>query len=139
MSNTSMKKVMVFGTFDLLHEGHKDFFIQAKKHGDFLIVVVARDSSVLKMKGILPHHNELERIAAIRKIPFVDKAVLGYETDFYQVIEENKPHVLCFGYDQNKLNVEQELKKRKINAEIFTLSSFAPEKFKSSILRKKIH
>lgn len=129
---------MVFGTFDLLHEGHSYFLQEAKRYGDFLNVVVARDSSVLKMKGILPHHNELERLDAVRKLPFVDKALLGYEDDFYRVIEENNPAVLCFGYDQNKLNVEQELKKRKIHAEIFTLSSFSPDKFKSSLLRKKI-
>lgn len=133
-----MKKVMVFGTFDLLHEGHKNFFEQAKKCGDYLIVVVARDASVMKMKGILPHHNELERLGAIRKLSFVDKALLGYEDDFYRVIEENNPAVLCFGYDQNKLNAEQELKKRGIKAEILTLRAFEPEKFKSTILRKDI-
>ena len=133
-----MKKVMVFGTFDLLHEGHKHLFQEAKKHGDFLLVVVARDSSVLKMKGFLPHHNELERLDAVRKLLFVDKALLGYEDDFYRVIEENKPAVLCFGYDQNKLNAEQELKKKGVKAEIVTLAAFEPERFKSSILRKKM-
>ncbi|MEK6868305.1 MAG: adenylyltransferase/cytidyltransferase family protein, partial [Nanoarchaeota archaeon] len=109
-----MKKVMVFGTFDLLHEGHLHLFKEAKKYGDILFVVVARDSSVLKMKGILPHHNELERVAAVQKVPFVDHAILGHEDDFYKVIEEHHPAVLCFGYDQNKMNVEEEIKKRKI-------------------------
>ncbi|MBI2582387.1 adenylyltransferase/cytidyltransferase family protein, partial [Candidatus Woesearchaeota archaeon] len=31
-----MKKVMCFGTFDLLHLGHLNYFQQAKKYGDYL-------------------------------------------------------------------------------------------------------
>lgn len=133
-----MKKVMVFGTFDLFHEGHRYFFEEAKKYGNVLIVVVARDSSVRKMKGVDPHQNELQRLENVKKVPAVDKAVLGNEDDFYKVIEEHQPQVLCFGYDQNKLNVEQELKKRKIKADIVTLPAFEPEKYKSTLIRKKL-
>lgn len=132
-----MKSVMVFGTFDLLHEGHLYLFKEAKKHGDTLIVVVARDTSVKKIKGFAPHQNELQRLEKVKKCSLVDKALLGYEDDFYQVIEEQKPTVLCFGYDQDKQNINVELKKRKINAEIITLTAFEPEKFKSSLMRKK--
>lgn len=133
-----MKKVMVFGTFDLLHEGHCYFLQEAKKYGNSLIVVLARDSSVRKMKGVEPHQNELQRLENVKKIPAVDKAVLGNEDDFYKVIEEHQPQVLCFGYDQNKLNVEPELKKRRIKAEIYTLGPFKPEEYKSTLLRKKL-
>lgn len=129
---------MVFGTFDLLHEGHRYFLQEAKKYGDFLIVVIARDSSVRKMKGVDPHQNELQRLENVKKISAVDKVVLGNEDDFYKVIEEYKPEILCFGYDQNKLNVEEELKKRKIRAEIYTLPAFAPEKYKSTLIRKQL-
>ncbi len=133
-----MKSVMVFGTFDLLHEGHLHLFREAKKYGEHLIVVVARDSSVKKIKGFAPHQNELERLEKIRNVPSVNKAVLGYEDDFYKVIEEHNPAVLCFGYDQNKMNIETALKKRKLKAEIVTIGAFEPEKFKSSIVRKKM-
>ena len=133
-----MKFVMVFGTFDLLHEGHLHLFKEAKKYGDSLIVVVARDTSVKKIKGFAPHQNELERLEKVRSSPLVNKAVLGYEDDFYKVIEEHKPAVLCFGYDQNKQNIEAELKKRKIKAEIVTVDAFHPETYKSSIARKKL-
>ena len=131
-----MKSVMVFGTFDLLHEGHLHLFKEAKKYGDTLIVVVARDASVKKIKGFNPHQNELQRLEKVKSCPIVDKALLGYEDDFYKVIEEQKPAVLCFGYDQDKQNIEEELKKRKIKAEIITLTAFEPEKYKSSIMRK---
>ena len=133
-----MKFVMVFGTFDLLHEGHLHLFKEAKKRGDALLVVVARDASVRKIKGFSPHQNELQRLEKVRSCPIVNKALLGYEDDFYKVIEEQKPAVLCFGYDQNKQNIEAELKKRKIKAEIVTINAFHPETYKSSIVRKKM-
>lgn len=135
--NDTMKKVMVFGTFDVLHEGHLALFREAKKYGNFLIVVVARDSSVKKIKGFFPQQNELERFANVKKQTIVNIAVLGYEDDFYRIIEEQKPNILCFGYDQNKFNVEEELKKRRIKVEIHTLSPHQPEKYKSSLMRNK--
>ncbi len=133
-----MKCVMVFGTFDLLHEGHINFLKQAKQYGNYLIVVIARDSNVRKIKGIDANQNEIQRLENVKKVSGVDKVVLGHEDDFYKVIEENKPHVLCFGYDQNKLHVEQELKKRNIKAEIITLPAFQPERYKSTLIRKKL-
>ena len=45
-----MKKVIVFGTFDILHQGHLDFFRQAKQYGDYLIVAVAHDENVKKSR-----------------------------------------------------------------------------------------
>jgi len=131
-----MKKVMVFGTFDVLHEGHLNLFEQARKYGDYLIAVVARDKSVKKMKSFLPHQNELERLENVKK--HVDKAIIGYEDDFYKVIEEQKPDVICFGYDQNKMNAEFELEKRGIKAEMHILKAFQEHKHKSSIVRKQL-
>ena len=45
-----MVKVMATGTFDLLHMGHIYYLKEAKKLGDILSVVVARDSTVRKLK-----------------------------------------------------------------------------------------
>jgi FAD synthetase len=132
-----MKKVMVFGTFDLLHEGHKNLFEQSRKYGDYLIVVVARDSSVRKLKGIDPHQNEIERVDHVRTCD-VDKVVLGYENDFFRVIEENRPAALCFGYDQNTLGAAEALKKKGIKVEIYTLKPYKEDEFKSSLIREKM-
>ena len=89
---------MVFGTFDVLHPGHLNYFKQALKFGDFLIVVVARDKNVLKLKGKKPKNNEKIRLKRIKKM--VDKAVLGYVSDRFKIVEKEKPAVICFGYDQ---------------------------------------
>jgi FAD synthetase len=39
-------KVMIFGTFDLLHEGHQFFIREAKKVGGQLIIVLAHDQTI---------------------------------------------------------------------------------------------
>ena len=129
-----MKKAIAFGTFDILHPGHLDFFKQAKKFGDFLAVVIGRDDNVEKIKGKRPVHNEQNRMLAVYNVPEVDLALLGDKKDPYKVLEEQKPDVICIGYDQNSYveNLADEMKKRGINAEIVKLNSYMPEKYKSS-------
>ena len=55
-------KIMVYGTFDVLHLGHVDFLRQAKALGDFLVVSVARDVNAKKFKGYAPVFGEKERL-----------------------------------------------------------------------------
>lgn len=133
-----MKKVMVFGTFDVLHKGHLNFFKQAKKYGDYLIVAVARDDIVKKVKGKKPKHNEKQRLNKIQKLDIVDKAVLGMKKDKYKNIEKYKPDIICLGYDQTAFTdkLKQELKKRKLKTKIIRLKPYKPHKYKSSKLKK---
>ncbi|HBI34243.1 MAG TPA: FAD synthase [Candidatus Moranbacteria bacterium] len=136
-----MRKVLVFGTFDIFHEGHWDFLKQARKYGDFLRVVVARDITVLNVKGHQPRYAEQERVLAIKKSGLADEVVLGGLNDRYEVVRQYKPDVICLGYDQ-KQNVSE--LRRKLDetgldrTRIIKLKAYKPEKFKSSILRKNI-
>lgn len=133
-----MKKiVMVFGTFDGLHPGHEDYFRQAKEHGDELIVVVARDTTVVDVKGNLPARNQDDRLAAVSEHPLVDDARLGYQEDKYRVIEEVNPDIICLGYDQEAFteNLDAELARRGLSATIVRSEPFFPEMYKSSLLR----
>ena len=61
---TSNKKsqVVVFGIFDGVHEGHRDFFQQAREYGDALMVILGRDSSARSLKSRAPRYSEEERI-----------------------------------------------------------------------------
>ena len=45
------KKIVIAGTFDILHPGHVYFLKEARKHGDSLVVVIARDETVKNLKG----------------------------------------------------------------------------------------
>ncbi len=135
-----MTTVLSFGTFDTLHEGHKHFLQEAKEHGDILVVVVARDSTVKKVKGQLPVHNEEERLHAIQELEFVDHAMLGNEgEDKYTVVVEVNPDVIFLGYDQFAFTdqLEQELAQRGLRPQILrSKNAHKPDTFKSSIIRK---
>lgn len=130
-----MRKVMVFGTFDILHEGHLNFFKQAKERGDFLLVVVARNINVERIKGQFPMHDEKERLAQIKKLDMVDVAELGHLEDPYQIIREEQPDVIALGYDQS--SYDKELFKRFPDIEIVRLKPYKPEIYKSSKLKNK--
>lgn len=137
-----MVKVMVFGSFDLLHEGHRSLFRQAKRYGDELIVVVARDSSIRVIKEHNPRYGEEERLAHVRDEPIVDEAVLGDEKDFLKVVEEKVPDVIILGYDQKTFSDDElrnKLNKRGLKPEIKHAVSFKPEIYKSSLIKEKMN
>jgi len=127
-----MKKVMVFGTFDIIHPGHKNFFKQARKYGEYLIVVVARDKTVKEVKGKMPANNEKARLDNIKKSGLVNEAVLGNLKDKYKNIKELKPDVICLGYDQ--INFTDKL--NNFNIKVIKLKPYKPEIYKTSIIIK---
>lgn len=132
-----MTTVMAFGSFDILHPGHLFYLREAKKFGDKLIVVIARDSTIKKIKGKEPKYNEKERIEHVRDLPIVDKAVLGYEADPYEIIEEINPDIICLGYDQDSFseNLRKEMKLRGMNPKIYRLGPYKEHVYKSSKLK----
>jgi len=132
-----MKKVMAFGSFDILHEGHKHYLKEAKGFGDHLIVVVARDDNIIKFKGKTPKNNESYRLKQVKKLDFVDEALLGNKKDILQVLEDFKPQVICLGYDQktiNEKNLFKELEKRNLKAAIIRTKPYKENIYKSSKL-----
>ncbi|KKQ50931.1 MAG: FAD synthase [Parcubacteria group bacterium GW2011_GWD2_38_11] len=136
-----MRKVLVFGTFDIFHEGHWDFLKQARKYGEFLRVVVARDVTVLSVKGQQSRYSEQERVLAIKKSGLADEVVLGSLNDRYEVVREYKPDVICLGYDQKQNIAELRIKLNESGLDrtkITKLKPYKPEKYKSSLLRKHI-
>lgn len=132
-----MAKVIVFGTFDILHEGHKNFFKQAKRYGD-IYAVIARDSSVKKIKGFTPEQNEKTRQSNVRKCKEITEALLGNEDDYYAIIEKINPDIICLGYDQNEMELKEELKKRNLHPQIYRLNPYQPEQYKSSIMKREL-
>lgn len=132
-----MKKVMVAGTFDIFHLGHEYFLKEARKNGDELIVVIARDENVLRIKGRKTKNSEDKRLKMILESGLADEVILGNKGNIFDIIEEIKPDVICLGYDQpideNKL--KEEIKKRNLIIEIIRLKSFKPEIYKNSLMK----
>ncbi len=124
-----MGKIMCFGTFDKLHKGHLSYFRQARKYGDYLIVVVARDRNVEKIKGKLPCENEKKRLKKIDKINFVDKAVLGQLRNRYNTIKKYEPDIICLGYDQE---ADIERLRKFFKGKVIRLKPFKENIYKSS-------
>lgn len=132
-----MKRVIAFGSFDILHEGHKHYLMEAKSYGDYLIVVVARDENILRFKGKKPRNDENYRLEQVKKLDFVDEAVLGHKEDILKVLEEFKPDVICLGYDQRTVDKEKlrkELIKRNLRADIVRAKPYKEDVYKSSKL-----
>ena len=134
-----MKKVMVFGVFDGIHEGHKKFFEEARTHGDYLIAVAAQDAIVEQLKGKRPVRDIGERSAELEAEDGVDEVVIGdAELGVYGVVLGHKPDVIALGYDQTALKEDLEANYAKFDwkPQIKVMSALEPNKFKSSILNK---
>jgi FAD synthetase len=120
-----MVKVMATGTFDLLHMGHIFYLKEAKKLGDTLVVVVATDSTVRKLKHepITPQN---VRLGLIKELKIVDEAFLGRDNDMYGIVEEIKPDIIALGYDQVHVeaDIRDELKKRHLHAKVVRLPKY---------------
>lgn len=79
-----MKKIVITsGYWNPIHIGHINLMREAKKLGDFLIVVVNSDKQV-KLKGSIAFMPEKERIEIIRAIKYVDNVFLSIDDDGYQ-------------------------------------------------------
>jgi FAD synthetase len=134
-----MTTVMCFGTFDLLHLGHLDYFKQAKKYGDTLIVVIARDVTK-KSEAKEPIFAENERKELVNALEIVDDAVLGYPDNHLKIIMEKKPDVLCLGYDHpvNEKELAERLLKLHLYPRIVRCKGYKEEKHKSGRIKEKV-
>lgn len=76
-----MTRVVVNGTFDIIHPGHLALLNYAKSLGDYLIVAIDTDSRVKKLKGTdRPIHNQSERKLLLENLRAVDEVHL-FESD----------------------------------------------------------
>ncbi len=134
------KIVMAFGTFDYFHAGHEHYLKKARDLGDELIVVLARDETVKKVKGRAAHHAEKKRLRAVSQCEYVTKAVLGNADDKYKVIKKYRPDIIALGYDQFVFTygLKQLLIKENLNTKLVRIEAFEPNTFKSSLIRSSL-
>ena len=132
---------MIFGTFDGLHRGHLNFFKQARNLAlnPYLLVSIARDKNVIRIKKRAPIRNEKERKILVENSILVDKVVLGSESDHIKHILKYKPSIIALGYDQKAYvkNLKKNLAENAFYPLIKRLKPYKPEVYKNSLLRKK--
>jgi len=94
-------RVMVNGTFDILHRGHIELLNYAKSLGDQLLVAIDTDRRVKKLKGLdRPVNNQEDRKLFLHNLKAVDTVMLfDNEEDLINIIKEYKPDVYVKGSD----------------------------------------
>jgi FAD synthetase len=99
------KKVVITGTFDVLHPGHSFLINEAAKLGE-VYVIIARDANVKKFKGTYPTITEEQRLEMVQSLKNVKKAVLGkQDSDYFKVVEEINPDIIMLGPNQ-KISID---------------------------------
>jgi cytidyltransferase-like protein len=131
-----MTTVLTFGTFDIFHPGHEYYLREAKKQGDTLITIIARDQTVKDLKWSYPRNDEHKRKKTVEESGIPDKVVLGELENYYNCIIEQQADIICLGYDQKHLadGLEQFLKANNLDTTIIRLQPFQEDRYKSSKL-----
>lgn len=84
-----MKKVITYGTFDLLHKGHINILRRASELGDYLVVAVSSDEfNALKHKEAF--HSYEDRKFILEAIKYVDEVIR--EDHWEQKAKDIKEH-----------------------------------------------
>jgi len=122
--------VLAAGVFDFFHPGHQAYLRQARALGSKLVVIIARDASVLRIKGFMPTHDEQTRAAAVRAAGIADTVWLGDKNNFMHSIARAAPQIIALGYDQRLPNIPLPAA-----IQIVRLAAEQPERFKSSLYR----
>lgn len=137
--------MLASGVFDLLHLGHVRFLEEAKRQGGKnaeLLVVIARDNTVEKMKGRKPVMSEHQRRALVESLKVVDEAVLGFKDfEIGDVIDKIRPDVIALGYDQTSMEqqVREYVDKHNLAIKVFSIRKFEEDVLHSSSkIRQKI-
>lgn len=97
-----VKKVITYGTFDLIHNGHVNLLERAAELGDFLIVAISTDEFNWSEKNKKCYHSFEERKRIVEAIRYVDKVipennweqkkddVINYDVDIFVIGDDWK-------------------------------------------------
>ena len=84
-----MIRIIVNGTFDILHVGHIELLEYAKTLGDHLIVAIDADQRVKKLKGLnRPIIDEKNRKRVLESIRWIDEVIIfDSDDDLIKIIK----------------------------------------------------
>lgn len=95
-----MKKIITYGTYDLLHQGHINLLSRAKALGDYLIVGVTNDNFDRERGKLNVRNNVLERIEAVKATGLADKIIIeDYVGQKIDDIQKYEVDIFAIGSD----------------------------------------
>ena len=121
------KNVFVWGTFDILHEGHGEYFEAARALGDNLYAIALPDKYLAEHKKRIVQGEDVRK-KNLLNYPLLSGTFIDSLHDNFRCFTSVRPDVFCFGYDQ-KTEWEDKLidylKKHFPECEIVRLPAFA--------------
>ena len=134
----SLKVVLSGGVFDIIHPGHIHTLNSAKKLGDILVVVVATDSTAVKMKRRAPLHSQEQRRELVESLRMVDLCLVGQEDDIFKTVSLVRPQIIALGYDQahQEKFITEGCSKIGLDAKVARLQSPIPDSSSSKIQKE---
>jgi len=135
IGRSSLHIVLAGGVFDIIHPGHIHTLNAAKALGDVLVVVVATDSTAVKMKKRSPIHDQEQRQELVNSLSMVDICLIGQEDDIFKTVNLVRPQIIALGYDQTHQEkfITDGCKRIKLDAKVARLQSPIPESSSSKI------
>jgi len=123
-----LKVVLTGGVFDIIHVGHVSTLEEARKLGDILVTVVARNETVQRLKNRKPVNDEETRLQVVKALKPVDLALLGDPQDAYRIVRKVGPDIIALGYDQkeDEQSLQKALKRMGLRTRVVRLSSYIP-------------
>jgi D-beta-D-heptose 7-phosphate kinase/D-beta-D-heptose 1-phosphate adenosyltransferase len=103
-------RVIVNGTFDILHRGHLEMLEYAKSQGSYLLVAIDSDRRVKELKGeSRPINTVADRRAMLQSLRFVDYVkVFDTTEELIEIIKLYKPDIMVKGSDYRGKSVTGE-------------------------------
>jgi len=128
-------KALTFGTFDVFHPGHEFYLQSARKYWDSLHTIIARDSTVERIKWFQPKDNEKTRQKNVVEFGICEAVILWDKTNPLVPVVQIEPDIICLGYDQKSFPDQLNSYVDQTWIEIIRMNSFEPEIYKSSKLK----
>ena len=103
-----MKKIAISGYFDPIHVGHIEYINNAKKLGDWLVVIVNNNNQCALKKGKY-YMDEKDRVLIVKNIKAVDEVFLSIDKDktVCKSLKKINPDVFANGGDRKNYEIPE--------------------------------